>query len=152
MRLAVLASLALLSATGCSDDSPTAPSGPPPAGPRSGVWVGTIVDTANTSGTLRLDLGERVADPTTSVLSGTWMMTFADAQRNGRGSLSGLVNGTQWAALGVTEPPASCPPVPFAAPGSLSIIATATTAEIAGTFNYAVCGNAHAGTITLRRP
>ena len=152
MRLAVLASLALLTATACSDDSPTAPSGPPPTGPRSGVWVGTIVDTANTSGTLRLDLGERVADTTTSVLSGTWMMTFADAQRNARGSLSGLVNGTQWSALGVTEPPASCPPVPFASPGSLSIIATATTAEIAGTFNYAVCANAHSGTITLRRP
>ena len=111
-----------------------------------------MVDTANTSGTLRLDLGERVADTTTSLLGGTWMMTFADPQRNARGSLSGLVNGTQWSALGVTEPPATCPPVPFASPGLLSIIATATTAEIAGTFNYAVCATAQAGTITLRRP
>ncbi len=136
----------------CSDDSPTAPTGPPASGPRSGAWVGTIVDPANGSGTLRLDLGERVVDSSTSVLSGPWSMSFADSQRNARGTLSGLATGTQWAALGATDPPATCPPGPFASPGTLSITATASTTEITGTFVYSVCTTTLSGPVALRRP
>ena len=111
-----------------------------------------MVDTANTTGTLRLDLGERVADTTTSVLSGTWMMTFADAQRNARGSLSGLVNGTQMAGPRRDRTARILPA------GAVRLTRHAVDHRHCHhgrnrrhAINYAVCANAQSGTITLRR-
>ena len=117
---------------------------------RTGAWVGTLADSVNGTGTLRLDLEERVGDGA-SLLSGTWAMAFADAQRNARGSLSGLVTGTQMTVLGSTEPPPACPPVPFATPGLLSVSATFTAIELTGSYRFSTCTESTTGTITLRR-
>jgi hypothetical protein len=149
MRPSALLACLLLCA-GCGDDSPTAPSAPPPTGARSGAWVGTLADPVNGTGTLRLDLEERVGDGA-SLLGGTWAMAFADAQRNARGSLSGLVTGTQMTVLGSTEPPPACPPVPFATPGLLSVSATFTSTELTGSYRFSTCTESTTGTIALRR-
>jgi hypothetical protein len=135
---------------GCSDDSPTAPSGPP-ASTRSGAWVGTLTDSANGTAMLRFDLVELV-NGGTSLVGGTWAMAFADPQRNVRGSVSGLLTGSQWEALGSTEPPLSCPPAIFASPGLLSVTGTFTSSELTGTLRYERCTVSESGAISLRRP
>ena len=141
----------LLLCAGCGTDSPTAPSAPPPAnGSRAGTWVGTWTDAVNGTGMLRLDLEERTGN-SGNLLSGTWAMTFPDPERNARGSIAGLVTGTQMSALGSTEPTPVCPPVPFAAPGLLTIRGTFGTSELTGTYNYGLCTESSAGTMALRR-
>lgn len=148
-RSALLACLLLCA--GCGDDSPTAPSGPPANGPRSGAWIGALADPVNGTAMLRFDLVERL-DGGVSLVGGTWAMAFADPQRNVRGSVSGLLTGSRWEALGSTEPPVSCPPAPFASPGLLSVIGTFTASELNGTLRYERCTASESGSISLRRP
>jgi hypothetical protein len=150
MRPSALLAFLLLCA-GCSDDSPTAPSGPPANGPRSGAWVGTLTDPVNGTATLRFDLVEQM-DGGVSLVGGTWAMAFADPQRNVRGSVSGLLTGSRWEALGSTEPPISCPPAPFTFPGLLSVTGTFTSSELTGTLRYERCTVSESGAISLRRP
>jgi hypothetical protein len=149
MRLAaVLVFLALGAA--CSDGGPTAPTLPPPNGPRTGVWMGELLDSAHGTGIMRLDVGERVVDGT-GAINGTWAMTFADVQRNAGGMVTGLVMGTQMTGLGTTQPVPTCPPAPFSSPGSLSIAATVSATEMVGTYLYSVCTTSRSGTLALRR-
>ena len=71
--LTLLLALAIL---GCSEDT-----GPEPL---TGTWTGTLQDSLGGRGTLRLEISQ-----TNRQLTGTWQRTFADAQHNSGGALSG---------------------------------------------------------------
>lgn len=137
-------------ACGSSGSTPTAPS----AGSRSGTWSGTVSDSANGTGTLRLVLDDRVVSATESFITGTWTATFPDASRNGSGVVAGgATDATMFLNLAPTTPP-TCPIPPLfpAAVGSYNATRLSVGATtIRGDYVFGTCTGTVNGTLELRR-
>ena len=147
--LAAVLLLALL--PGCST-TPTAPT--PGAGPRSGVWVGTVADAANGSGALRVQLDELVIGNAQSLLNGTWSTTFGDATKNGSGDVSGSVSGTAVQVTFMRSVPLTCVnpgPVPAVHGSYFSLNLAIAGSTISGPYNYQTCTAPVTGALTLTR-
>ena len=149
--LTALAAVLLLAlAPGCST-TPTAPTPGVPRGPRSGTWAGTVTDSSNGSGALRVQLEELVVGNAQSVLNGTWTTTFSDATKNGSGELSGSVSGTAVQLILRRAVPLSCAnPGPVPVYGSyFSLTLTAAGSTVGGPYDYQTCTAAVRGALTL---
>lgn len=149
MTSLVLAIAVASGSTAC-DSSPTQPSDTS----RSGVWTGTVTDSVNGAGTLRVVLEERRIDAQNSFWTGTWTTTFPVVANNGSGTLVGGVTGTK-AMLSLTPTQATtCPnPSPFQV-GVGNYTApdlTADAARISGPYQFASCTALVSGTLDLRR-
>lgn len=143
---------ALVTALGCSRDSPTTPS--PSPGAYSGAWSGTASDAVNGSGTLHLELTELTVDSNRSLLGGSWRAEFPAGGRGAAGTVAGLRNGRSIQMTLQPSTPLPCPPGPFAAAGGTysATDLTSSDATIAGPYTYQTCERAVAGSLTVRRP
>lgn len=153
MRLltALVAALVLALSPGCST-TPTAPTPGVPRGLRSGTWVGTVTDSSNGQGSVRVVLRETPFG-SSGVLGGTWNTTFADASKDADGNVVGSVTGTVMILnLQRTSPP-SCPtPLPPGIVGSYFALNLALAdATISGAYDYQTCGAPVRGTLTLTK-
>ena len=148
----LVAALVLALLPGCSK-TPTTPTSDAPSGPRSGTWIGTLADTSNGQGALRVVLQETPFGSGQGVLSGTWSTTFADASKDADGYVVGSVTGTVMLLnLQRTSPP-SCPtPLPPGIVGSYFALNLALSdATISGAYDYQTCGAPVRGTLTLTK-
>ncbi len=148
---ALAAVLVLVLSSGCST-TPTAPTLGVPRGPRSGTWVGTVTDSSNGSGALRVQLEELVIGNAQSLLNGTWAATFSDASKNGGGDVSGSIFGNMVQVTFRRAVPLSCAnpgPIPavYGSYFSLDLAIAGTT--ISGPYNYQTCTAAVSGALTL---
>lgn len=146
-----LAVLLLALASGCST-APTAPTPGVPRGPRSGTWAGTVTDSSNGSGALRVQLEELVVGNAQSLLSGTWTTTYSDATKNGGGEVSGSVSGTAVQVILRRAVPLSCAnpgPVPAVYGSYFSLNLAAAGSNISGPYDFQTCTTAVRGTLTL---
>lgn len=149
----LVAALVLALLPGCSK-TPTTPTSDAPSGPRSGTWIGTLADTSNGQGALRVVLQETPFGSGQGVLSGTWSTTFADGSKNAVGDAVGSLMGAVVQLNLQRTAPSSCPPPvpPFAFPGSyfaLNLTLSGTT--ISGTYDYHTCATPVRGTLTITK-
>jgi hypothetical protein len=143
---------ALLPLMACT--RPSTPTGPSPTGPRTGTWSGSITDSLNGTGTIRVVLQDLSVDNVRSLLTGTWTTTFADAAKNASGSLSGTATGSSGTlSLVPTRPPECSRPIAFpGAVGSYIVPALNVSAnQMTGAYVLATCDGSVAGTLDLRR-
>jgi len=149
--IAFAAVLVFALSPGCST-TPTAPTPGVPRGPRSGTWVGTVADSSNGSGALRVQLEELVIGNAHSLLNGTWTTTFSDATKNGSGDVVGSVSGT---ALQVTlrrSAPLTCVnpgPVPAVYGSYFSLDLAIAGSTISGPYHFQTCTAPVTGALTL---
>lgn len=129
------------------------PTGPSSNGPWTGVWQGTLTDTGGTTGTLQLTLEERAVDARGSLVSGAWTTSFADASRNGAGTVGGTVTeGVGTLLLTPATATACSQPIPGAA-GSYSLSRlTLSGPALQGAFAQLLCTSTITGTVTLTKP
>jgi len=148
--LAVLtAGATVLAACGAGSATPTAPSA---AGPRSGVWRGTLNDANGPTGTLRLTLDERQVDATRSLVSGTWTASFEDRSRDGAGTLSGVITNAVGSMMLVPTTPHTCDRVFAVTAGTISTPQLAISARsMEGPYSQALCPGTATGTLTLTK-
>ncbi len=152
-RLAVAAACAALFVS-CGSEavrSPTAPSG---TGPRSGSWRGTLTDTSNVTGTIRLTIEEHAIDAARSFVTGTWSTTFTDASRDGSGTVSGTIAGATGTLLlsPATAPPCGSGPFIPAIGSYSSPMLTVSSVAMQGPYAHATCSGTISGTLLLARP
>jgi hypothetical protein len=153
MRLptTLVALLALALSHGCST-TPTAPTPGVPRGPRSGTWAGTVTDSSNGSGALRVQFEELVIGTGPSLLNGTWSTTFGDATKNGSGDVSGSVSGSAVQVTFRRAVPLSCAnpgPVPAVYGSYFSLNLAIAGSTISGPYNFQTCAAAVSGALTL---
>jgi hypothetical protein len=148
---ALVAALVLALSPGCST-TPTTPTPGVPRSPRSGTWIGTVTDSSNGSGALRVQLDELVIGNAHSLLNGTWTTTFSDATKNGSGDLSGSVSGTAVQVSFRRAVPLSCAnpgPVPAVYGSYFSLNLAIAGSTISGPYNFQTCTTAVSGALTL---
>lgn len=154
IRILAVLCVAALAPVACASSSPTGPTGPAASGPRTGVWSGTVSDPVNGTGTLRIELSDYPLDSARSLLSGSWSTAYADATKNGSGSLSGTATGATIALAMNPATPPQCPPgtVFRAAAGSyLSTALSQGATTIAGSYLLTTCDGSASGTLDLRK-
>jgi hypothetical protein len=143
---------ALLPVIACTRSS--TPTGPSRTGPRTGTWSGSITDSLNGTGTIRVVLEDHSVDNVRSLLTGTWTTSFTDAAKNAAGSLSGTAAGSSGTlSLVPTRPPECSRPIAFpGAVGSYIVPALTVSAnQMTGAYVLATCDGSVAGTLELRR-
>lgn len=146
----VAASVALLTSCGADTTTPTAPSA---AGPRSGIWQGTLTDANGTTGTLRMTIEERQIDATRSLYSGTWNAIYQDGSRDGAGSLTGTITGSAGTLLLAPTVTTTCGGTPLspAAGTYVSTQLTISNVSIRGPYSQALCAGTLNGTLSLTK-
>lgn len=150
-----LLSLVALVSTGaaCDGSTPGSSTGPTPSS-RTGVWTGTVSDSANGNGTLRLVLEERPINASESLVMGSWTTTFADATKNGEGTFSGGVNGTRgFLTLGPSRSiTCAAPSMVFGTVGTyVASTLTVENSAIRGSYLFLTCSGSISGTLEVRR-
>jgi hypothetical protein len=149
----VLASMFVLALTGASCASSSGgPTAPTPSS-RTGIWTGTVSDSANGTGTLRLVLEDRAISANESFLTGSWTTTFDDAAKNSEGTFAGGINGTRgFLSLGPSRSPACPSPPAFGTVGTyIAAELTVETNAIRGSYLFAACSGSVSGTLEVRR-
>jgi len=115
--------------------------------------VGTLDDTSNGQGTLRVSLQETLAGGT-GLLSGSWSATFADASRNASGEVSGGVAGALVQLTLRRTVPVVCPnpgPNTTIYGSFLALDLTVVSTTISGPYLYQGCTTTAGGTLQLTR-
>jgi hypothetical protein len=152
MRLTTL-TLCLALATACSR-SPTGPTPPVPGtGPNTGTWAGTVADSLNGQGSVRVAL-EETPFGGTGLLGGTWAVTYADASRNAGGEVSGGITGATVVLTLRRSVPLACPTAgPVLVPaGSFQAFGLSLAGRtMAGAYDFLTCTGTVAGTLTLTK-
>lgn len=148
---ALVAVLVLALSPGCST-TPTTPTPGVPRGPRTGLWLGTVADSSNGSGVLRVQLEELVIGNAQSLLNGTWTTAFSDPTKNGSGDVSGSVSGTAVQVTFRRAVPLSCAnpgPVPAVYGSYFSLNLAIAGSTISGPYNFQTCTAPVTGALTL---
>ena len=126
--------------------------GPSSNGPWTGVWQGTLTDTGGSTGTLRLTLEDRALDARGSLVSGTWTTSFADASRNGAGTVGGTVtDGVDTLLLTPATAMACSQPIPGAAGSYALSRLTLNGRALQGAFAQLLCTNTITGALSLTK-
>lgn len=145
--------LCLVLTSACSR-SPTGPTPPVPgAGPNTGTWTGTLTDSVNGQGIVRMALQETPFG-STGLLSGTWSVTYPEASRNASGEASGGITGSSVLLTLRRSVPLMCPntgPVPVIHGSYQAYSLTLAGRTISGAYDFLTCGAPVTGVITVTR-
>lgn len=155
MTARLMVSILVLGLTGAACGSSTSGSATAPSpSSRTGVWTGTVSDSANGTGALRLVLEDRPLNSAESFITGSWTTTFDDATKNGEGTFSGGINGTRgFLSLGPSRSPA-CTPAAVVLGTVGTYTAGALTVDnnaIRGPYSFSTCSGTVTGTLEVRR-
>lgn len=148
-RFAATVLAVTLSLSGCGT-SPTEPT----ASGWGGVWTGTLSDSVNGIGTLRVVLDDHRIDDTQSFWTGTWAATYTSRGDTASGLLAGGVNGAiAMFSLSPASPRSCTPPVTFpSAVGAYQLTnVTATSAGMRGAYLLSTCTGSIDGQLELHR-
>lgn len=149
-ELIVVAALGLT--IGCRD-APTAPTPGPGSGPRSGAWLGTLIDGANGTGRLRVEVRESMIGDL-GLLDGAWTATFAGGAVDTAGDLSGTIAGATVQLTLRPAVPVRCPtpgPLPGLNGSFVALNLTLAGTAISGPYAYQACGTPVTGMLELRK-
>lgn len=143
--------LASLLAVACSN-TPTSPTPSTGTSGLGGTWAGSLSDSSNGAGTLRLTLTDLGTVGGSTGFSGTFVATFADAAKSTSGQASGMLSGDTIALNLQSTTRPTCSGQPFGSPGSfLSASLTRTGSSIRGAYVYSSCAGDALGTLDVQK-
>ena len=151
MRRLVIVSAILTLSMGCSE-SPTSPSSG--ASGLGGTWTGTVSDSSNGSGSMRVILTDLGTFGGITGVTGTWSTTFGEASKNGSGQATGTMsNGVLSLTLAASSRPICATNGPFSGLQGdyLATGLTVNDGRIRGAYLYGTCTGSADGALDLRK-